>query len=263
MEEQREYVDFLFSPPAHPWLRFQPAPLRSSHCLETLPRDPRCILEKRAPVRNGAHPNWHLAGHGRLACSQVPAAALRACTLGRASIIHCLLFINNPSPHPHLLHCPALHIHIYIFIFHTPSFIILTFHTDFGASLLWLWAMRASVPSVQYAEGTACLTCHCRRNKGVRYDTCPCYSPLCIFYVSAIPSGQKSVSDKSHKMENKFWTLSRTLTGLILCFLKTSSVTQNFIFITWRFNIMRLLGQSRLNGKRFEQKARLWSDGGW
>lgn len=122
-----EYVDFVFSPSC-PWLRFQPAPLWSSHCLETLPRDPWCILEKRAPIRNGAHPNWHLRGHGRLACSQVPAAVLRACTLGRASIIHCLLFINNlPPPHtcthtvPPPLPCaahPYLHFYISYTIFY-------------------------------------------------------------------------------------------------------------------------------------------------
>lgn len=219
-----EYVNFVFSLLC-PWLRFQPAPLWSSHCLETLPRDPPCILERRAPIRNGAHPNWHLRGRGRLACSWVPAAVLRACTPGRASIIHCLLFINNPPPprpspllaRTHLPRCPAAlcsthhDVHIYIFIFHTPSFIILTFPIDFGASSPRLWAMWASVPSVQYVEVTACLTCHCQRNKGVRYDTCPCYTPLCIFNVSAIPSGQKSVSDKSHAMENKFWTLPRSL----------------------------------------------------
>lgn len=97
MEERVGYLDFVFSPSL--WLRFQPALCWSSHCLETLPWDPRCILVKRAPIRNGAHPDWHLAGHGRLACSQVPAAALGACTPGRVSIIHCLQFINNtPLP---------------------------------------------------------------------------------------------------------------------------------------------------------------------
>lgn len=117
---RREYMDFFLFPSLIE-IRASP-PLWCSHCLETLPQDLRCILERRAPIRNGAHPNWHLAGHGRLACSQVPAAVLRACTLGRASIIHCLLFINNPplrllllpppsSPPPHPPPPLLLHTH--------------------------------------------------------------------------------------------------------------------------------------------------------
>lgn len=156
MEEQWEYVDFVFSPSC-PWLRFQPALLWSSHCLETLPRDPRCILEKRAPIRNGAHPNWHLTGHGRLACSQVPAAVLRACTLGRASIIHCLLFINNSPPfislslsHTHTS-CPsAAHPYLHFYISHT-----IFYYIDISHRLWGLCTLAVSNVSLS-AEHTVC-----------------------------------------------------------------------------------------------------------
>lgn len=162
MEERRECADFVFSPSC-PWLRFPPtSPLWSSHSLETVPQDPRqCILERRAPVRNGAHPNRHFTGHGRLACSQVPAAVLRGLHPWE-SFHHSLSAIHKQSSHirTHLL---LLHFYIYISIFHTASFIILTFHTDSGASSLCAQrTMWAPVPSEQCVQVTACLACHCR-----------------------------------------------------------------------------------------------------
>lgn len=124
-EGQRGTCGLCFLPLASPdWDSSRPRS-RAATAWRRFPRDPRCILEKRALARNGAHPNWHLRGHGRLARSQVPAAALGACTLGRASIIYCLLFINNPptssssssTPRTHTRVPPSLpsaaHLHFY------------------------------------------------------------------------------------------------------------------------------------------------------
>ncbi len=219
------------------WDSSQP-PLWSCHCLETLPWDLQCILERRAPIQNGAHQNWHLAGAWETGVFPSPRSSAQGLH-PRERFHHSLSAIHKQPPsslsspsHTRLLLCPLLHIHIYIFIFHTPSFIILTFGTDFGASSLRLWAMWAPVPSVQYAEVTACLTCHCRRNKGERYDTCPCYTSLCIFNVSAFPSGQRHVSDKSHTTGNKFLTLSGkpAATFQASASFKLPRVRQNFTF---------------------------------
>ncbi len=225
----------LFSPPHVPdWDSSQP---RSGAATAW-----RRSLRTRGVSWRGEHPfgtvptpNWHLTGAWETGVFPSPRSSAQGLH-PRERFHHSLSAIHKQPPTPithpspslaHPLPSTLLHIHISISIFHAPSFIILTFHTDFWASLLWLWAMWAPVPSLQYAEVTACPTCHCRRNKGVRYDTCPCYTPLCIFKVSAIPWGQKSVSDKSHTMGNKFWTLSgslrRHLTGLSLCVFKTSS----------------------------------------
>lgn len=246
-------MDIVFPlPPARPWLRFRP--LWNSPCL---PQDLPYILERRAPTRNGAHPNWHLAGHEQLARSQGPTAALRACTLGRASIIHCLLFINNPSLYLHpslyahtLLHPPQLHISTFLYFTHH----LLLYWRSGRSSSLKLWAMWALV---QCVEAPACPTCHFQRNKGARFNTCPCYAPLCIFNVSAIPPGKRSVSDKSHTMGNTFLNSVQEPAAVsqATATLKLPIVSQNFIFIMCLFNVMRLLGQFCLGWKRFELKA--------
>lgn len=199
-----------------------------------------CILRRKAPTWNSAHPNWHLTGHGRLACSQVPTAALRAYTPGTASIIHCVLFINNPSSHlppsPTHRHThkhtppsspPAAHPYL-----HFPSFIILTF---------WSNVSLGAEPTACWTDG--CPTCHCWRNKGVRCDTCPCYTPLCIFDVSAFPPGQRSVSDKLHTIGNTFLNIVQEAAAISQASLKLPIVTQNFIFIMSLFSIMRLWGK--------------------
>lgn len=63
------------------------------------------------------------------------------------SAIHKQLWHTHMHTHTNLLPpcCTST------FLYFAPSFIILTFHTDFVASLLWLWAMGASVPSVLYS----------------------------------------------------------------------------------------------------------------
>lgn len=119
------------------------------------PWDQQCILKRRAPIRNSAHPNWHLAGHERLACSWVPAALLRA-LYPRESLHHSLSAIHeehSSKPPAHMctrthtsshLMPSASHPHLH-FTFHTTHFIIFTYHTDVTASLLKLWATRTSV----------------------------------------------------------------------------------------------------------------------
>ena len=157
----------------------------------------------------------------------------------RESFHHSLSAIHKQSP-PHLLlilllllhpppsHTPPLsvlpspaHPYLHFYISHTIFYFIDISHFFFFTPRA---TRAAAAPSgrLQYVEVTACLACHCRRNKGVRYDTCPCYTPLCIFNVSANPAGQRSVSDKSHTMGNKFSTLSRSLLQYLCKSLKTS-----------------------------------------
>lgn len=126
---------FCFHPSCPP-LIFQPTLLWISCCLETLPRGPRCILESRAPIRNDAHPNWHFPGHGRLACSQVPAALLRGLDPWD-SFHHSLSAIHKQHiSHPPVNTCthfhPGLPLHIHIYTAHTIFYYIDI--SDFGAS---------------------------------------------------------------------------------------------------------------------------------
>lgn len=144
--------------------------------------------------------------------------------------------------HKHnLLLSPLLHIQIYIFH--------LSLYWHSGA--MWAW-----VPSLQPAGLTACATCHCWRNKGVRCDTCPCYTPLCIFDVSAFPPGQRSVSDKLHTIGNTFLNIVQEPAAISQApmSLKLPIVTPNFIFIMSLFSIMRLWGKFCPCWKCLEQK---------
>lgn len=123
-------------------------------------------------------------GHGRLAPSQVPHSGARGGPepLGELlSFTVCYSQTTHP-PHtqaspsvPSAAACPYLH-------FYAPPhahFFILFCHS--GAPPFRVSVAPARVPSPPRTKATACPTCHCRHNKGVRCDTCPCYPPLCIF----------------------------------------------------------------------------------
>lgn len=153
-----------------------------------LPRGIRCVSWRRehplGTVPSQAGISW---GTGDWHAPKSPTAVLGGPRApGRASIIHCLLFTNNPpTAHTGVSFCPLCCCVLPISPFLCPPlpphthFFILFCHS--GAPPFRVSVAPARVPSPQRTKATACPTCHCRHNKGVRCDTCPCYTPLCIF----------------------------------------------------------------------------------
>lgn len=131
---------------------------------------------------------------------------------GRASIIHCRLFINNsPTTHTqtHVSFCPlCCWTPISPFLCSTDIF----FHS--GVLPFRPCAALARVPSPPHAKATACPTCHWRHNKGARCDTCPCYTPLCSFRGVSFSPRTKTPSDKLHAMGNTFWDIVETAAAI-------------------------------------------------
>lgn len=155
MEEQKENKDFVF-------LHSHVADLDSSYhhfgaatAWRLSPWEQQCILERRAPIRNSAHPNWHLAGHERLACSWVPAALLRAVS-PQESLHHSLSAIpeqQSSKPPAHMCtHSHLLPLYAFcssststFYISHSIFHYIYIPRIDVTASLLKLRVTRTSV----------------------------------------------------------------------------------------------------------------------
>lgn len=201
---QRVYVDCMSSPPPPP----------SSH---RLPQDLACILEEecthseRCPPKLASHRAWET---GVFPSPHSSAQGLHP----RESFHHSLSAIHKQHPPTHTS-SPQLHTHasfsslcctsMSAFLDFTHR-LLLYWHS--AASSLGLWAMWAPVPSARHAEVTVCPTCHCRSNKGVRCDTCPCYAPFVHFQCVSDSPGDKDVWLTNHtRWETNFWTLSRSL----------------------------------------------------
>lgn len=132
---------------------------------------------ERCPPKLASHRAWE-TGAFPSPCSIAQGLYPRESFHHSLSAIHKQLWHTHMHTHKSL--APLLH--IYIFIFRT-----IFYYIDISHRLWCFFTLAVSNGSfsakraVQYGEVTACLTCHCWLNKGVRYDTCPCYGSFVHF----------------------------------------------------------------------------------